>query len=149
LGSSSVKTSDEGITFAVGDPAALPSLGLQTSTAAVRTALNASLRIDPAYVDSAIVFSNETQFNTALWRRLFFRKAMAGIGFLIGLEQSPEFTQQSLMALNATFLNQTIDPTNSDGTVNLGQLRNLEPSFPSNLDVLHGQHVHRPGRDRR
>lgn len=137
------ETTDQGITFAVGDPSALPSLGLQTSTPAVRSALNASLRIDPTYVDSAIVFSNETQFNTAFGED-FFRKAMAGIGFLIGLEQSTEFTAQSLMSLNPTFLNQTINPTNSDGTVNLGQLRNLEPSFPSNLDILHGQHIHRP-----
>jgi len=137
------ETRDEGITFAVGDPSSLPSLGMQTSTPAVRSAINASLRIDPTYVDSAIVFSNETQFNTA-YGEDFFRKSMAGIGFLLGLEQSTELTQQSLMSLSNVFLNQTINPTNPDGTVNLGQLRNLEPSFPSNLDILHGQHVHRP-----
>lgn len=137
------ETRDQGITFAVGNPAALPSLGLQTSTATVRNALNASLRIDPTFTNSAMVFSNETQFNTA-YGEDFFRKGMAGIGFLLGLEQSTEVTQQSLMALSNAFLNQTINPTLANGSVNLTQLRDLEPSFPSNLDILHGQHVHRP-----
>src|SRR5690606_23951327 len=57
---------------------------------------------------------------------------------------STEVTSQSLMALSSVFLNQTINPTLANGNVNLAQLRDLEPSFPSNLDILHGQHVHRP-----
>src|SRR5690606_9924331 len=39
------ETREQGITFAVGNPTALPAMGLQTSTATVRNALNASLRI--------------------------------------------------------------------------------------------------------
>ncbi len=137
------ETRAEGVTFAVGNPAALPSLGLQTSTGTVANALNAALRIDPAFTNSAMVFSNETQFNTA-YGEDFFRKSMAGIGFLLGLEQSVEVTTQSLMALSSAFLNQTINPTTATGQVDLTALRNLEPSFPSNQDILHGQHVHRP-----
>lgn len=137
------ETVDQGITFAVGEPNRLPALGLQVSTPAVRNVLNAALRIDPTFTQSAMVLSNETQFNTA-YGEDFFRKTMAGIGFLIGLEQSDELTTQSLMSLSALFLNQTINPTLSSGATNLTQLRDLEPSFPGNLDILHGRHVHRP-----
>ncbi len=137
------ETASEGITFAVGNPAALASLGLQTSTATVRNALNASLRIDPTFANSAIVFSNDIQFNTA-YGEDFFRKSMAGIGFLLGLEQSTEVTSQSLMALSSTFLNQSINPTLASGQVDLSTLRDLEPSFPSNQDILHGRYLHRP-----
>ncbi|TVP99517.1 MAG: hypothetical protein EA381_09680 [Planctomycetaceae bacterium] len=137
------ETASEGITFAVGNPTALPTLGLQTSTAQVRNVLNAAVRIDPTFTNSAMVFSNETQFSTA-YGEDFFRKSMAGIGFLLGLEQSTELTPQSLMSLSNAFLNQTINPTLANGQVNLTQLRDLEPSFPGNLDILHGRHVHRP-----
>lgn len=138
------ETATSGMTFAVGDPDALASLpDTQRSSGSINNALNASLRIDPTYTQSAMVFSNETQFNTA-YGEDFFRKTMAGVGFLLGLEQSREVTAQSLMALSSTFLNQTINPTLASGAVNLGQLRDLEPSFPSNQDILHGQHVHRP-----
>ncbi len=123
------ETRDQGMTFAVGNPTALPAQGLQTSTPAVRNALNASLRIDPSFANSAMVFSNETQFNTAFGED-FFRKGMAGIGFLLGLEQSTEVTSQSLMALSSVFLNQTINPTQANGNVNLGAAARLGAVIP-------------------
>ncbi len=124
------ETVDQGITFALGNVADLPPLlGTQRLNLPV---LNASLRIDPTFVDSAIVFSNQASFNTA-YGEDFLRKAMAGIGLLLGLEQTPELTSQTLLTLNNAFLNQSIDTLNDN-----------EPVFPANYDVLHGQYLHRP-----
>ncbi len=124
------ETADQGITFAVGDNARLQAVAnTQLTTQGV---LNATLRIDPTFTNSAMVFSNQVTFNTSYGEDLF-RKAMAGIGFLLGLEQSSDLTAQSLMSLNSGFLNANIDT-----------LTDLEPSFPGNYDIMHGQVLYRP-----
>ncbi|MGV3485685.1 MAG: peptidase, partial [Planctomycetaceae bacterium] len=134
------ETTDSGITFAFGDPATLrPRPNTQLTNLGV---LNASLRIDPTFANSAMVFSNQATFGTAYGQDLF-RKAMAGIGFLLGLEGATDLTAQSLMSLNPGYLNATINPINPDGSTNYGQLTDLEPSFPGNYDILHGRYVHR------
>lgn len=123
------ETESEGITFALGNTA-----DLQVRDGLVpisQNVLNASLRIDPDFEDSALVFSNQTTFGTA-YGEDFLRKATAGIGLLLGLETAPNLPAQTLMALDPTFLNADID-----------QLTDLEPVFPGNYDVLHGNYVHR------
>ncbi len=108
------ETADQGMTFAVGDNSRLQAQpNTQLSTQGV---LNATLRIDPTFTNSAMVFSNQVTFNTSYGEDLF-RKAMAGIGFLLGLEQSTDLTAQSLMSLSSVFLNAGINT-----------LTDLEPS---------------------
>ncbi len=124
------ETADQGITFAVGDNLRLQAVAnTQLTTQGV---LDATLRIDPTFASSAMVFSNQVTFNTSYGEDLF-RKAMAGIGFLLGLEQSTDLTAQSLMSLSSAFLN-----------ANINALTDLEPSFPGNYDIMHGQVLYRP-----
>ncbi len=124
------ETASQGITFAVGDNTRLQTRpNTQLTSPGV---LNASLRIDPTFTESALVFSNQVTFNTAYGEDLF-RKSMAGIGFLLGLEQSTDLTAQSLMSLNSGFLN-----------LGINALSDSEPSFPGNYDILHGQVLYRP-----
>ncbi len=76
---------------------------------------------------------------------------MAGIGLILGLEQTPDLPPQTLMSLDPTFLNDTINPV--DPLPSLidpltaqppqSALRDLEPVFPGNFDILHGNYVHR------
>ena len=123
------ETENEGITFALGnvdDLQALP--GTQRVP---QSALDATVRIDPTFANAAIVFSNRANFGTA-YGEDFLRKATAGIGLLIGLEQTPNLPPQTLLSLSPGFLNTSIDV-----------LGDLEPVFPGNFDVLHGNYVHR------
>ncbi len=129
------ETVDQGITFALGDISrlnAVPGTRLQNFTV-----LSANLRIDPTFNRSAIVFSNQTDFNTA-YGEDFLRKATAGIGLLLGLEQAPGLTPQTLLTLTPSFLNATINPATE------AILKDQEPVFPGNYDILHGQYLHRP-----
>ena len=82
-----------------------------------------------------MVFGINTEFDTAFGES-FFRVAMSGVGFLLGLEQAGDLPPQTLMSLNREFL---FDSINTEE-----QISPLEPIFPGNFDVLHGQHLHRP-----
>ncbi|MEM9828370.1 MAG: peptidase, partial [Planctomycetota bacterium] len=123
------ETVDSGITFALGDPSVLPG-GTNVGV------LNASLRIDSTFTDPAIVFSNQADFELT-YGSDFTRKAAAGVGLLLGLSTTPDLPSQTLLALDPAFINGTIDPANES------QLRNLEPVFTSNFDVLQGQTLYR------
>ncbi len=131
------ETLDEGITFAVGDTSNLQFRANTTlvRSGAVTSALNASLRIDPTFAESAIVFSNQANLSLD-YGEDFTRKAAAGVGFLLGLEQASELPAQTTMALDFLFLNQNIDTPLSSV--------DLEPVFPGNYDVQHGQYLHNP-----
>ncbi|MCA9136187.1 MAG: hypothetical protein KDB00_05495, partial [Planctomycetales bacterium] len=135
------ETQSEGITFAVGDTANLrPRFGttlVGPSSAIgrnVSTTLEASLRIDPTFNNSAIVFSNQANFDLDYGEE-FTRKAAAGVGFLLGLEQAQDLPAQTIMALSPLFLNQNIDTPVA--------AVDLEPVFPGNYDIEHGQYIHR------
>ena len=124
------ETADQGITFAFGDTLVLQDVGLvQAESVPV---LNASVRIDPAFASSAMVFDRSTTFGTDYGEDLT-RKAVGGIGLLLGLEQASELSPSTIMSFNAGFLN-----------ANINSLTDNEPVFPGNIDVLHGQYVHRP-----
>ena len=124
------ETADQGITFAFGDSGVLAAdAGILPSPLGV---LNASLRIDPTFAVSAMVFDRSTAFGTDYGEDLT-RKAVAGIGLLIGLERSSDLSASTIMAMNGGFLNASIDVLSGN-----------EPVFPGNIDVLHGQYVHRP-----
>ena len=165
------ETQNSGITFAVGTRSGLAPV--QGTELREIEELDAALRIDPEFEQSAIVFSNQTSFGLN-YGEDFFRKAMAGIGFLLGLERNDEVTAQTLMALDPAFLEGTINPdsliapvdpfeptqTTFQQSINpeidaqtIGDpvpnaLEGPEPVFPGNQDVLHGRFLHRPdGRD--
>ncbi len=127
------ETVDQGITFAVADPT-----DLQFPRQIV-SQLNASLRIDSStdasgrltFDDAAIVFDNNFPFRTD-YGEDFTRKSVAGIGLLLGLGSDSNLPAPSIMSLNSAFLNADIN-----------FLSDFEPVFPNNLDVLHGNYVHR------
>lgn len=123
------ETANQGITFARGATGTL--LSRPNTQLTSQSSLNAALRIDPTFANSAMVLSNQTSFGN-LYGEDFFRKTMAGIGFLLGLEETTDRTAQTLMSLSPGFLN---------SSPNL--LGDLEPSFPGAYDILHGRHVHR------
>ena len=124
------ETADQGITFAFGDNTALgPESGILAEPFAV---LDATMRIDPAFNVSAMVFDRSASLGTDYGEDLT-RKAVAGIGLLLGLERSSDLSPSTIMAMNGGFLN-----------ANINQLSDNEPVFPGNTDVLHGQYVHRP-----
>lgn len=161
------ETKDAGITFALGTPSELTAAP-ETEIREV-SVLDADLRIDPTFAESAMVFSNEAPFDLN-YGEDFFRKTMTGIGFLLGLEQNDDVTAQTLMALDPSFLNATIDPTpfvspidpfTSLQTTRLQSINSQldsqtigdplpnaltgeEPIFPGRQDILHGQLLHRP-----
>ncbi len=123
------ETPSEGITFALGDPGDLQNRpGARASNV---FQLDASLRIDPAFNDSAIVFSNRVVFGTD-YGEDFTRKAVAGIGLLLGLNATPDLPAPTIMSLDTRYLNASIDV-----------LTDLEPVFPNNFDVLHGRYAYR------
>ena len=119
------ETADQGITFAVGDTADVP-------FATPQPALDASVNVDPTFATSTLVFSNQTQFNLN-YGEDFTRKSVAGIGLLLGLNPTPDIPAPNILSFDNAFLNQSIDILND-----------LEPVFPNNTDILHGQFVHRP-----
>ncbi|MEM9585927.1 MAG: peptidase, partial [Planctomycetota bacterium] len=125
------ETVDEGITFAVGDIAQLQPTGSIVN----QTALGFRVRRDPTFDNAAVVFSNQTPFETN-YGEDFYRKTMAAIGFAIGLEEASDLPPQTLMALDFGFLNASLDPAQS--------VDFQEPVFPGNFDVLHGQFLHNP-----
>ncbi len=126
------ETADQGITFGLGRTTDLLPGDLPTTQLDSIGVLNAVVRRDPTFQESAIVFSNQTTFSTG-YGEDFFRKVFAGIGLLLGLETTPELPLQTVMSLSSGFLNARID-TNSD----------IEPVFPGNFDTLHGQYLYRP-----
>lgn len=161
------ETKDSGVTFALGTPSELTAAtGTEIRSIAV---LDADLRIDPTFAESAMVFSNQASFRLN-YGEDFFRKAMAGIGILLGLDQNNDVTVQTLMALDPEFLNQTINPVSFispiDPTIPVqasrrqtinpqidaqtiddplpNALEGYEPVFPGRQDILHGQLLHRP-----
>ncbi len=161
------ETKNSGITFALGTSNELmPVTGTELRSV---SELNATLRIDPAFQDSAMVFDRQATYGVR-YGEDFFRKAMAGIGFLLGLEQNDEVTYQTLMALDPAFLNGTINPdsfvapldpffpvqSSEQQSINPeidsqqiqdplpNALAGPEPIFPGDQDILHGQLLHRP-----
>ena len=123
------ETADQGITFAFGDNTALGTeSGIPPEPFAV---LDATVRIDPAFAVSAMVFDRSAPLDTNYGEDLT-RKAVAGIGLLLGLERSSDLSPSTIMSMNAGFLNADIN-----------SLSDNEPVFPGNTDVLHGQFVHR------
>ena len=95
-------------------------------------ALDANLRIDPSFQEPAIVFSNQVVFGTA-YGEDFTRKAAAGVGILLGLNPANDLPASALLSLTGSYLNESINTANSA----------LEPVFPSNVDVVHGNYIHR------
>ncbi|MCP4778763.1 MAG: hypothetical protein GY880_31490, partial [Planctomycetaceae bacterium] len=124
------ETADEGITFAFGDNSELNAAsGIFPQNVGI---LNASVRVDPAFDVPAMVFDRSATLGTDYGEDLT-RKAVAGIGLLIGLERASDLSASTIMAMNSGFLNASVDV-----------LGDNEPVFPGNTDVLHGQFVHRP-----
>ncbi|MGB1816469.1 MAG: peptidase, partial [Rubripirellula sp.] len=118
------ETVDQGITFAFGDSAVLQNVGPILSVN--EAVLDASLRIDPTFVDSAMVFDRSATLGTDYGEDLT-RKAVAGIGLLLGLRESNELSPQTIMSFNPAFLNADIN----DLTIKNGRVRtDDEPVFP-------------------
>lgn len=160
------ETADSGLTIALGSLGELDAV----DEGVIRNVpvLDADVRVDPTFENPAIVFSNQVQFDLN-YGEDFFRKAMASIGLILGLDESADVTEQTLMALDPDFLNATINPgtfvaptdpfipsqsavqqkINSQidaqtiGEPLPNSLEGDEPVFPGRLDVMHGELLHR------
>ena len=144
------ETPSDGITFAVGDDSRVQPASDADLTTAYGSILNATLRIPnnpnvAGYDDAALVFNKSIDFNLD-YGEDFTRKSVAGIGLLLGLERATDLLSMSdagdltvrgdstptIMGLSSGFLNASIQ-----------SLTDLEPVFPNNYDVVHGQYLHR------
>ena len=136
------ETVDEGITIAVGNGNVLVQRP-DTNVANFNNQLGYTVRIDEqvdpvlgrTFSNASLIFSTDTDFETGYGEN-FYRTAMTGIGFLLGLEAAPDLPPQTLMNLNQAFINDSINVEE--------QTTELSPVFPGNYDILHGQHLHRP-----
>ncbi|MEM6979149.1 MAG: hypothetical protein AAF539_05725, partial [Planctomycetota bacterium] len=152
------ETNNSGITFAVGQTDVL-------TDGQILLGGELAVRVDPAInvnetaegADATIVFSNRTPFGLDFGED-FTRKATAAVGLVLGLQIAADLPDQAIMALSPAFLNDTIDTQETNGPLDRERVLSeivfeniddtlvpfFEPVFPSNVDVLHGQHVHRP-----
>ncbi|MEM6776757.1 MAG: peptidase, partial [Planctomycetota bacterium] len=165
------ETASDGITFALGQSDLLLTSRnpFDDAAAGITTTnifeLDAAILVDPALNDNAtaaaaestVVFSNQAAFGLA-YGEDFTRKAAASIGLLLGLQAASDLPDQSLLALAPAFLEDTIDTTESNDPLNRERVLSeivfeniddfllpfYEPVFPSNIDIQHGQHIHRP-----
>ncbi|WP_164101631.1 tandem-95 repeat protein [Candidatus Laterigemmans baculatus] len=136
LGVQFTETTDQGVTFAVGNPNEV------TGDGTVRLpSLATAVRVDPTFADSLMVLSSQQQWADAYGEN-FFRTVMTGVGTLLGLEYTGDLPISTLMALSTSFINGPINQNlNADFTQ--PNSRPLEPIFPGAYDILHGQHLHR------
>ena len=127
LGVQFIETNGAGITFALGDTRAVAQAGFRQAGNQ-----NFQVRIDPAFNQSLVVFSASNSWQNEYGESLT-RSAAASIGFVLGLSNAGDLEPDTLLSMDAGFLN---FPTTAD--------RNFEPVFPGNQDVIHGQYLHRP-----
>ncbi|QDV57113.1 hypothetical protein Mal33_31140 [Rosistilla oblonga] len=137
LGVQFYETDNQGFTFATGDLSVLdndPSTGAPLPTGNVFTQSTFGVRVDPditttgANTNATLVMDSFVEWGD-LYGEDYFRTAIAGIGLLLGLEQAEDLPASTLMNLDSNFL-----ANNST----------LEPVFPGNYDILHGQYLWRP-----
>ncbi|WP_145101591.1 tandem-95 repeat protein [Rosistilla carotiformis] len=137
LGVQFFETDNQGFTFATGDLSVLgndPTTGVPLSGGNVFLQSTFGVRVDPAIAttgagtNATLVMDSFVEWED-LYGEDYFRTAIAGIGFLLGLEQASDLPSSTLMNLDSNFLA-------NDST--------LEPVFPGNYDILHGQYVWRP-----
>ncbi len=143
LGIQFVETASRGLTFARGDLTALPF----SADRYVRNDLSFAVQVDSRIAqpnfdlgttDATLVLDGLRSWNDR-YGEDFFRTTMAGIGFLLGLEGAPELPANTLMSLSSLFLS----GNTSTYLSNVGSQR-LEPVFPGNADIIHGQYLYRP-----
>jgi hypothetical protein len=150
LGIQFVETPNQGLTFARGDVNAIPF----SPTRYLRPDLNFGVLIDSRISDVGFNANNSNGLlvldSLLAWNDRyaedFFRTAMAGIGFLLGLEGAADLPANTIMSLTDEFLSPTFQRTTGvlpTYITNVGPQR-LEPVFPGNADVIHGRHVFRP-----
>lgn len=140
LGVRFVETSTEGWTIALETPAAVPPAGrLQFNQG------RAAVVPDATFNDGVLVLDALYQWQVG-YGEDFFRTAFAGIGALLGLGQASSLPASTVMALSNAFLNGSINQNLQQQVYNqVGaefNNRPLEPVFPGNYDVLHGQYLH-------
>jgi hypothetical protein len=118
IGVQFLETADQGLTFATGDMNAL-----NPNDPSVLTVANQyRVRVDPAFANGIVIMSSQQQWSD-LFGGNWFRGAMTGLGFMLGLGRVPDLPASNLMSL---------------------QSAGIESVFPGNADILHGQFVHRP-----
>ncbi|QDS92516.1 hypothetical protein FF011L_12630 [Roseimaritima multifibrata] len=138
IGVQFTETADQGVSFLMGNISSLtgPNDILQSS-------LNFAARVDPTFTSSALVLESQRAWQDQ-YGEDFFRTVMAGIGIVLGLERTPELPASTLLTLAPQFINSSINQNllNSANDLQTADDRPLEPIFPGNYDVLHGQYLY-------
>ncbi len=131
LGVQFLETTDKGLTVVTGDPRALdPYAEDVVNHALVKPEVNAHFiaRVDPDFQESLLILDNAFQWNN-LFNGDWYKTAMIGIGFMLGLERATDLPPSTLMAFAS-------DEALTGPAV--------EPIYPGNHDILHGLYLHRP-----
>ena len=133
IGVQFLETANQGMTVVTGDPHALdPDAPDVVNHALEKPEVNAHfmVRVDPDYQDSLLILDNANQWNDQFGGD-WYKTAMTGIGFMLGLERATDLPPSTLMAFAADLTDCGTTPT-------------AEPIFPGNHDILHGPYLHRP-----
>jgi len=131
LGVQFLETTNKGLTVVTGDPHALdPRAGDVVNHALDKPDVNAHFiaRVDPDFQQSLLILDNSFQWND-LFNGDWYRTAMIGIGFMLGLERATDLPTSTLMAFASELASESVT---------------AEPIYPGNHDILHGTYLHRP-----
>ncbi|MBM4092153.1 MAG: hypothetical protein FJ276_22390, partial [Planctomycetes bacterium] len=132
IGVQFLETTDKGMTIVTGDPRALDPYASDVVNHALNKPLvdaNFIAKVDPAYQDSMLILDNANQWQDSFGGD-WFKTALTGIGFMLGLERATDLPSSTLMAFASTH-------TYPGATA-------PEPIFLGNHDILHGSLLHRP-----
>ncbi len=135
LGVQFLESAREGLALATGDLNALD----PTEPGVLNFAANDfRVRIDPRFASGLLVMDNGIQWNEDFGEN-WFVNSMVGIGAMLGLDLANDLPTSNVMALFTA----PIDPITGD-RVPFFNVGDLEPIYPGNADIIHGQHLYRP-----
>jgi hypothetical protein len=121
-----IETQNSGFTIALGDTTDT----FEGDPAVTRLVPNndMAIRVDPT-LNNPLLVLNASRFWQNNYGEDLFRYAIAGIGFILGLERANELPSSTIAALNQDFLDNR---------------STLEAIFPGGYDRQHAQYLHRP-----
>ncbi len=132
LGVQFLETATDGLTVVTGDPTALdPNSPLVVNHALdfAEPDLNFIVKVDPNFSNGMLILDNAHQWDDTLGGE-WFRTAMIGLGFMLGLERAEDLPESTVMSYVNSYLYPGSPPA--------------EPVFLDNHDLVHGQLLYRP-----
>ncbi|MCO6458585.1 MAG: tandem-95 repeat protein [Pirellulaceae bacterium] len=132
LGVQFLETATQGLTIVTGDPSALNPNAADVVNHALdftNPDLNFIVRTDPNFARGMLILDSAHQWDDTLGGE-WFRTAMIGVGFMLGLERAEDLPESTVMS----YVNSYIYPGSPPA----------EAVLLDNHDVVHGQYLYRP-----